>query len=283
MRKSPIPYKFSLLFVALLALIMFNGCRSTGSQTEIQSGRLNLVEAFGLADAVRIEIMAFDLEDIDPEEEYLPVANVTSPEEIEELVFLLNVDLQETPALACIPEYQLRFWMEDGSQVVLGFSCGDAEFITGEQSVFAGRQFTLPGKFTSRIQAYFTQSEAEIPDEINLLKAAEFGDVIRIEILKQDVGEGSAEISSLLVVEDPDTIQALLLALSGNLPLHPQVRCPVNYFLTFTFTNDSTVTWGYLCGDEEAGILRGDQDYFFGQDIHLGPEFVDLFDSLINP
>jgi hypothetical protein len=38
-----------------------------------------------------------------------------------------------------------------------------------------------------------------------------------------------------------------------------------------------------MCSGDDSGILRGDQDYFFGQDLHLGSDFVALFDDLVNP
>jgi hypothetical protein len=280
MRKNLI---FKLGFV-VGTLALLAGCSPTADDPQAAAiGRLNVVQALGLENAVRIEIMAFDLEDVDPAEDYIPVATVTSLEKVEELIFLLDGDLIETPALACIPEYRLRFWLEGGSQVDLGFSCQGAEFITGGQAVFQGRQFAPPAKFSGLIRSYFTQAEEETPAAINLLKAAQFGDVVRIEISEQTLGENTAEINSVLVIEDVEVIEEVLLALSGEFELHPQARCPVNYFISFTFDDDRTLSWGYMCGDDEVGILRGDQDYFFDQDIHLGAEFMALFARLVNP
>jgi hypothetical protein len=265
----------------LSALVMLSACSPRPNAPPTSGSTINVVEALGLGESVRVEIMEFDLENVDPNSDYLPVTNITNLEKVDELLFLLDGELEETPALMCIPEYRLRFWLEDGSQVDLGLSCGDALFLTGDQSVFEGRQYAPPGKFTGLIESYVEQS-VEIPERINLLKAAEFTDVVRVEIMEQNLGEGSAEINSVMVIEDIEVLEEIVMSLSGDYRLAPRLRCPVNYFLTFTMEDDRAVTFGYMCTGEE-GILRGDQDYFFGQDIQLGNEFPDLFARLIEP
>jgi hypothetical protein len=272
------------LGAGLCILVLLIGCTQDSDRPEaVSGGKLNIVQALGLADSVRIEIMAFDLEDLDPVEDYIPIANVTNLEKVEELIFLLDTNLVETPAVFCIPEYRLRFWLEGGSQVDLDFSCQGAEFITGQQAVFEGRQFVPSAKFSTLIRSYFAPAGEDAPTTINLLKAAQFGDVVRIEISDQTLDENTAEINSVLVIEDIEIIEEVLLALSGEFELHHQTSCSVDYFISFTFEDQRTVTWGYMCGDGTTGILRGDQDYFFDQDIHLGADFMALFDRLVNP
>lgn len=273
--------KIIVRMCVLCALAILSACSSDSDVPQTGGSTINIIEALGLGESVRVEIMKFDLEDIDPHVEYIPVTNITNLEKVEEIIFLLDVELEETPALLCIPEYQLQFWLEDGSQVDLGFSCQDAHFLTGVQPIFGGRQFTPPGKFTGLVVSYLEQS-VEVPDNINLLKAAEFTDVVRIEVFEQTVGEGSAEVDSILEIDDIEVIEEILLSLSGDFPLSPRVRCPVDYFITFTMDDSRTVTFGYMFGGEGSSILRGDQAYFFDRDIHLDGEFSELFERLVN-
>jgi hypothetical protein len=270
-----------ILMCVFNALVILSACTSGSDTPPTGGGRLNVVEALGLGESVRVEIMEFDMEDVDPNSDYIPVANINNLEKVEEIIFLLGGELEETPALMCIPEYRLRFWLQDGSQTDLGFSCQDAYFLTGGQSAFGGRQFTPPGKFTGLIESYLEQS-VEVPDNINLLKAAEFGDVNQIEIFEQILGEGSAEVNSILLIEEIEVIEEILFALSGEFPLAPRVRCLVDYFITFTMDDSRTVTFGYMCGGEDGSLLRGDQAYFFDKDIHLDGEFAELFERLVN-
>jgi hypothetical protein len=272
----------TIVWISVLgALVMLSACSPRPDAPPTGGSTINVVETLGLGKSVRVEIMEFDLENVDPNNDYIPVTNITNLEKVEEMIFLLDSELEETPALMCIPEYRLRFWLEDGSQVDLGFSCEDALFLTGDQSVFEGRQYAPPGKFAGLVESFMEQS-VEIPESINLLKAAEFTDVTRVEIMEQNLGEGSAEINSVMVIDDIEVIEEIVLSLSGDFELAPKLRCPVNYFLTFTMEYDRSVTFGYMCTGEE-GILRGDQAYFFGQDIKLGNEFPDLFARLIKP
>ena len=135
------------LITMLIALALISGCSAADFMPDglaVGKGKLNVVEALDLTDSVRLEILAFDMEDVDPNNHYIPAANITNLEKLEEIIFLLDSGLRETPALFCIPEYQLRFWLEDGSTVDLGYSCQDARFLTGEQAVFGGRQFSPP-------------------------------------------------------------------------------------------------------------------------------------------
>lgn len=267
--------------LCLCALVILSACTAQSDPPSTGGGRLNVVEALGLKESVRLEIMEFDQDDVDPLNDYIPVSNITNLEKVEEIIFLLDSDLKEAPALLCIPEYRLRFWLEDGSQVDLSFSCQDANFLTGEQVVFAGRQFSPPGKFTALIESYLGQP-AQIPVSINLLKAAQFSEVVRIEIFNQNLAEDSAEVNSIRVIDDFEIIEQVLLAMSGEYPLAERARCPVDYFISFTMDDDRTVTFGFMCPGDENGILRGDQEYFFDRDIHLGGDFSALFESLID-
>jgi hypothetical protein len=261
------------------ALVLLSACSPRPDVPPTGGSTINAVEALGLGESFRVVIMKFDLENADPNNEYIPVANITNQEEVEEIIFLLDGELEETPALLCIPEYKLRFWLEDGKQVDLGFSCEGAQFLTGDQPIFEGRQYAPPGKFASLIESYVEQA-VDVPNRINLLKAAGFTDVVRVEIMEQNLGEGSAEINSIMVIDDIEMIEEIVLALSGDFTLAPQLHCTVNYFLTFTMEDDRSVTFGYMCTGEES-ILRGDQDYFYGQDIQLGSEFPDLIARLV--
>jgi hypothetical protein len=69
--------------------------------------------------------------------------------------------------------------------------------------------------------------------------------------------------------------------MSGDFALQSRARCPVEYFIAFSLDDGRLITYGYMCTGDESGILRGDQDYFFGQDIHLGADFVALFNRLL--
>ena len=116
-----------------------------------------------------------------------------------------------------------------------------------------GGSFLRPSKFTGLIDSYL-QDSIEQPESINLLKAAEFSDVVEIEISEQLLGDGLAEVTSLLKIDDIEVIEGILLAMSGDFTLQPQARCPVEYFISFTMDDGRNVTFGYLCGGDDHGI-----------------------------
>lgn len=266
----------------LWVISLLGACTTVNGGPPIEKSRLNIVDELGLENSVRLELLKFDAENLDSENDYIPVNNITNAEQVNEVIFLLDEKLEEAPALLCIPEYLLRFWLEDGSNVELGFSCEDAHFLTGNQPGLAGRQFLPPAKFTGLVE-YYLDIPRETPESINLLKAAEFGNVIMIEVFEQNLGSGSAEVTPILTVEDVEIVEEILLGLSGDFSLSPRLRCPVKYFISFTMDDDRIVTFGFMCEGDETGILRGDQDYFDDQDIHLGSEFVDLFEKINEP
>jgi hypothetical protein len=129
-----------------------------------------------------------------------------------------------------------------------------------------------------------------LPRAVNIVEQAKLVDVVKVEIVEQkivEISEGNdqpsivnASIHPLFDIEDPGDIAEILNTLDTELELGPRVRCPVNYFITFTMEDGRTESFGYDCADQYQDILRGDQVYFGGQDAFLPDQFTQLMEIL---
>jgi hypothetical protein len=115
---------------------------------------MNLVELAGLDATIEIHGFIFDLENASADEPYIPIFSLSDPQIVGEFISALDVEIQESYKLACIPEYQLFFYLEDGSIEQIEFSCSGASFIRGEQDFFQGKDFCPPEEFVDVFRSH---------------------------------------------------------------------------------------------------------------------------------
>ena len=59
----------------------------------------------------------------------------------------LNADLKPLPKARCVPEYELRFQLASGVVQKLGYSCGGASFLRGDQPAWRDVDAQPPAAF----------------------------------------------------------------------------------------------------------------------------------------
>ncbi|HID33739.1 MAG TPA: DUF333 domain-containing protein [Anaerolineae bacterium] len=107
---------------------------------------------------------------------------------------------------------------------------------------------------------------------LNVVEATGLEGTEKIEIVHIRDGKNQ----SIVMITDPETIQALVESLNTTLPLIPPKRCPAIYLLHFTLKNGQTRTFKLgLSG------LYGDQDYWKGMAITPPDAFAKIFNKLV--
>jgi hypothetical protein len=100
-----------------------------------------------------IEVMEFDLDRSGSENNpYVHRLTVTDTQTLHLFVDALDTDLQLALKVQCIPEYELFFHLQDGTVHKLGYSCGGASFIRGEQDFWEGQDYRPPKRFDTLIE-----------------------------------------------------------------------------------------------------------------------------------
>lgn len=133
------------IWILALGVLFLNACAST------QARQVNPVEQAGLRDAVKIDVMEFNIRDAESEP-YIHRMTITDPQMLGRLLDALDTNLQVTLKLACIPEYELHFHLRDGTVQTFGYSCHGASFIRGEQGFWEGKDYAPSEQFDALIK-----------------------------------------------------------------------------------------------------------------------------------
>ena len=104
---------------------------------------------------------------------------------------------------------------------------------------------------------------------INVVTLAGLANTIQVEILELDAISGSYVHRA--VVGQPSFVAQAVSALNVNLVLIPRVRRPAQYVLRFMLRDGSVQEFGYTA--EQTSFLRGDQDFWQGQDVEPPAQF----------
>jgi putative hemolysin len=107
---------------------------------------------------------------------------------------------------------------------------------------------------------------------INVVALAGLANTIQVEILELDASSGSYVHQA--VVGQPPSVAQAVSALNANLELLPRVRRPAQYVLRFVLRDGSVQEFGYTA--EQTPFLRGDQDFWQGQDVEPPAQFSAL-------
>ncbi len=118
---------------------------------------LDVVEAAGLEDTVRIEVLAPKTASVDPDvsrEPRLPgmevILTIDDPQDIQALLEPLHQPLQLIPPMRCPTSYELHFQKKDGETVVMKLGlCG----LYGDQDYWKGMTIRPPEAFVKKFNA----------------------------------------------------------------------------------------------------------------------------------
>lgn len=141
MRTKPRWIALALAIVALLA----SGCALA------KKGRVNPVEQARLELTKKIEVLGFD-SSVTGAQPYTLRLTIADTQAIERLVLALDADLERGLKVQCIPEYVLRFHLEDGTLQEFGYSCDQVSFLRGEQDFWQGEDYRPPAEFDVLLQ-----------------------------------------------------------------------------------------------------------------------------------
>jgi hypothetical protein len=254
--------------------------------------RINPVEKAGLGGTVRIEVMAFDPDRANGTSPYVQLLTMTDAEVLDELLSALDTDLRVALKVQCIPEYELRFHLEDGAVETFGYSCHGATFIRGEQDFWEQQDYRPPEQFVALIDE---QLAATVPSEVNVVAQAGLTETIKIEIYETvsktvtPEAEGrpaviEAQTFHRLAITDSATIGQIIAALDTVVPLGARAAVPTPYVLQFQLKDGGMRSLGYASGGGNPAILRVDGlRCFDGQDAEPPAEFEALIGELLAP
>lgn len=247
---------------------------------------VNLMRAAGLEQTSSLEILELDLDSDSPTSgEYVERVVISDPQLLDQVLAALDTDLQATPIVACIPEYTLRFRSADGGIQEFSYSCDGASFLRGKQDFWQGKDFRPPEQFDALLQA---QLATTLPSVVNVVEQAGLAATVKIEVYEtvssevaDSPGVVEAHIVHRLTIADSPVITQIVVALDADLVLGPRARVPTPYVLEFHLDDGTVQSLGYAITGENAGVLRGEQGLFQGQDAEPPVEFETLFGELL--
>jgi len=278
-RRIPI---MSLLLV--LGTLIMSACAPT------QGGRINPVEQASLRGTVKIDVMAFDPDRAESISPYVQLLTITDTQILDQFLDALDVNLQVALKVACIPEYELYFHLQDGTVQEFGYSCHGASFIRGEQGFWEGEDYDPPERFDTLLQE---QLAATVPSEVNIVAQAGLTQTVEIEIFETvskmvtPEAEGrpgviEAQTFHRLTITNSETIGQIIAALDTVVPLDPRADMPMPYVLQFHLKDGTIKSLGYASGKGNPAILRVDQLRCFDrQDAEPPAEFEALIGELL--
>jgi hypothetical protein len=247
---------------------------------------VNLVWEAGLEQTVKIEILELDLASDSPTHgEYVERLAIEDPQLLDQILASLDTDLKVAPKVACIPEATLRFHLADDRVQEFGYSCSGASFLRGEQDFWRQKDFRPPEQFDRLLQAQLART---LPSEVNLVEQAGLAATVKIEVyetISADVSDSpgvvEAHVVHRLTIADSQVIAQIVAALDADLALGPRARVPTPYVLEFHLDDGTVQSLGYAITGENAGILRGEQGLFRGQDAQPPVEFENVVGQLL--
>lgn len=241
---------------------------------------VNVVDAAGLRSAVRVEIEP--LQAIGRQPIAAPVT-VGDGAEIRELVQALDEPLALVVAPECPPMYALRFTLGDGQVVAFHYACPErAGHLRGDQALFQGRAVQPSMEFDRLIGEHLSRTEASL----NAVEAAGLRDAVAVVIrpLRSLGPEGSEPVggpaggTEPIPITEPGLVAEMVAELDDDLPLRPRAQCAPLYALGFVRSDGETVEFEYACGEGPI-VLRGEQAFFDGRDVHPSLQFDELIAS----
>jgi len=278
----------------VVALVLVLGILSTNACAPTQGKRINPVERAGLRETVKIEVMQmqWDTWRVEGESPYAHRLTITDTQVLDQLLDAMDTSFQSLAPIKieCIPEYELHFYLQDGTVQEFGYSCDGATFIRGEQNFWEGEDFEPPQPFDALIEA---QLATTVPSEVNVVAQAGLTQTVKIEIFETVIetvtpeAEGRPEVVEAqtfhrLTITDSETIGQIVAALNTVLPLGPRTRVPTPYVLQFHLEDGTMKSLGYASGGENPAILRCDQLRCFDeQDAEPPAEFEALIEELL--
>ena len=120
---------------------------------------------------------------------------------------------------------------------------------------------------------------SSVPDSINLVTLADLHTTVGIEICHLDC----ASYTPFYTIGNPELIAALVDALDTDIQLRPHARCPATLQLRFVLANGQHYDFGYACQMMTPTFLRGNQDFWHGQDAVAPDAFNELMLPLLAP
>ena len=124
-----------------------------------------------------------------------------------------------------------------------------------------------------------TEQPTEVPiptpteeSHINVVEQAGLAHTMEIELLELDPNPPSSYTYKLTIIE-PQVIEQVIGALDMDLQLGPRARRPAQYAVRFFLNDDTMQEFGYTYDPENPSFLRGDQDFWEGQDAEPSAEF----------
>lgn len=276
---------FSVGLLLTLSALILSGCglSPTGAPGQVTEPQVNVVEAMGLSGTVKVQVLEFDLAtDSVTRGQYLDRLTITEPQLLDEIVTALDTDVRVALKVECIPEYQLRFHLQDGSVQELEYSCGGANFLRGKQDFWRGEDFYPPEQFDALIQA---QLASTLPSQVNVAEQAELVRTVKIEILeavRSEVSPGVVEAQvpvHRLTIVDSQIIEQIVAALDVDIPLGPWAGVPASFILQFHLDDGTIQQFGYVSDSENPSILSGGQGFWRGQQGEPSAEFDRMIES----
>jgi len=247
----------------------------TETPTAPQADAVNVVDAAGLRDTVRLEIVSQRSLGAGPPPEPLIVAE---PGLLHAIVTQLDEELPLRDPVRCPSLYTLRFIQPNGEAVEFGYACAEGPIVLrGEQEFFGGKEVHPSLEFDELIAARFAPPTIAV----NVVALAGLDRAQRIHVSELVHGDDGWAYEERTVIDDPEVVRAIVAALAGERELLPPADCRAYYELRFVTADGAESVFGYSCGADGGGFLRGTQEFFEGQDAAVPPEFDRLLmDSL---
>jgi hypothetical protein len=256
-----------------LTILLAGGCASATKDG------LNPVEQAGLKDTIVIEVL--ELARWAPgNQPYVERLTLTEAQVLESMVEALDTDLAKGLKVECIPEYTLRFHLEDGTVQEFGYSCGQASFLRGKQDFWQQEDYVPPQPFDDLLQE---QLALHPPARVTINVVKEAGlqgatalEIVRVRTHRRSEGKTIVEQVSfepLRTVRDPETLGRLVASLDTALELVPPVVCRPKYNLRLTLADGTLYDLSYGCDDHGPAVLRGTQPFWREMGVHPPAEF----------
>jgi hypothetical protein len=262
-----------------LMLLLAVGCASA------RKNRVNPVELSGLEKTVKIEVLEF-ARWATGSQPYVERLTLIDDQVLESMVEVLDTDLEKGLKVECIPEYRLRFHLEDGTVQEFGYSCGQASFLRGKQDFWQQEDYLPPQGFDDLLQE---QLALHPPARVTINVVEEAGlegasalEIVRVHTHRRSEGKTIVEQVSfdpVHTVRDPETLGQLVASLDAVLELIPQTVCTPEYSLRFTLSDGTPYDLSYGCDADGGAILRGTQPFWREMDVHPPTEFNALLEG----
>jgi putative hemolysin len=114
------------------------------------------------------------------------------------------------------------------------------------------------------------------PARINVVHEAGLSEVTVLEILALNTEEIGVPYSTILTIDDQQSLREIIDALDVDIEPGLAVQCIPLYQLHFHLLDGSVQQLEYSCGDNQATFLRGDQPFIDGRDFRPPSDFNEL-------